>query len=128
MSAWAPDGGNPYLLCEGEDQTPIGYAELNPLHQLRNRLWIGHVIVAPPWRGQGIGVSFTRLLLQRAFNELGADRVSLIVFPDNRQAIRCYLKAGFKSRDEQVHKFGRPVKPYRMLHLAASKPAPTRAH
>ncbi len=57
-----------------------------------------------------------------------AGTVGNFVSGDGRQAIRCYLKAGFKSQDEQVHKFGRPVKPYRMLHLAASKPAPTRAH
>ena len=53
--AWAPHSGNPYVLCHEEDQAPIGYAELNPLREAQNRLWIGHLIVAPAWRGQGIG-------------------------------------------------------------------------
>lgn len=120
--AWTHAGGHPYLLWCEREQAPIGYAELNPLRRLKNRLWIGHVILSPPWRGWGMGVAFIRLLLRRAFDLLAADHVSLIVFPDNRQAIHCYLKAGFNRRDEQVHKFGRPPRSHRMLHLVASRP------
>ena len=126
--AWTRNRGNPFLLCAGDEDTPIGYAELNPLRNRRTHLWVGHFILAPVRRGRGHGVSFARLLLDRAFNGLGADLVSLIVFPNNHRAIRCYLNAGFKLREEQHHKFGRPAKSYRMLHLVSARPAPAEAH
>ena len=126
--AWTRARGNPFLLCTGDEDMPIGYAELNPLRDRRSHLWVGHFILAPAWRGRGHGVSFARLLLDRAFNGLGADLVSLIVCPNNRQAIHCYLNAGFKLREEQYHKFGRPAKSYRMLHLVSAAPAPAEAH
>ncbi|MCK4659651.1 MAG: GNAT family N-acetyltransferase [Phycisphaerae bacterium] len=116
---WARKAGHPFLLCTGDDECPIGYAELNPLRRRRDHLWVGHVIVAPAWRGHGVGVLFMRMLLEHAYNDLRANQVSLVVFPNNHAAIQCYLRVGFTSREEQYHKFGRPAKSYRMLHLVS---------
>ncbi len=121
--AWTRKRGRPYVMCAGEDQTPIGYAELNPMQQRKDHWWVGHVLLAPPWRGRGYGAAFMRLLLEHAFDDLGAQLVSLIVFPDNRRAIRCYLDAGFTIHDEQYHQFGRFAKTYRMLHLVSTNRA-----
>ncbi|MCP4593920.1 MAG: GNAT family N-acetyltransferase [bacterium] len=118
--AWAQSRGVPCLLCEGESDDPIGYAELNVMRNCPDQLWIGHVILDPVWRGCGHGVSFMRLLLDHAFDALGAQRVSLIVFPDNHQAIRCYVAAGMMIQGEQFHKYGRPLSSHRMLHLTAA--------
>lgn len=125
--AWAQGRGNPFLAYVGEDRAPIGYAELNPLRGRKDQLWVGHVVLAPASRGLGLGVSMMRLLLQHAYDNLQAKLVSLVVFPNNRRAIRCYTTAGFKFRDEQYHKFGRFQKPHRMLHLVSTCPVPAAA-
>lgn len=125
--AWTRRRGNPCLVCVGDEETPVGYAELNPMRKQRDHLWIGHVVLAPVWRGQGLGVSFVLLLVDHAFDDLGADRVSLVVFPDNRRAIRCYLKAGLTFHEEQQHKFGRPPRSCRMLHLMVAAPGDSAA-
>jgi RimJ/RimL family protein N-acetyltransferase len=120
--AWTADRGRAFVLFCGDGARPIGYAELNPMQRRADHLWIGHVIIAPAWRGRGLGAEFMRLLLDHAFGALHAGLVSLIVFPNNRQAIQCYLNAGFNFRDEQFHPFGRPAKNYRMLHLVSVPP------
>lgn len=127
VAAWTRERGNPFLLCSKEKGTPVGYAELNPMRRQKTHFWIGHVIVAPDWRGFGVGVLFTNMLTEHAFRYLGAELMSLIVFPDNQRAIQCYLKAGFGFREEQYHKFGCPAKSCRMLHLTFSRPASTEA-
>ncbi|MFH0980036.1 MAG: GNAT family N-acetyltransferase [Planctomycetota bacterium] len=125
---WTQDRGSPLVISATEDETPIGYAELNPLRKRPDHCWIGHVIIAPNWRGRGFGAAFMRLVLEHAFHELHAARVSLIVFPDNCQAVRCYVNAGFTIHDEQYHNFGRPERSYRMHHLVCANPARPEGH
>jgi RimJ/RimL family protein N-acetyltransferase len=123
--AWTRDRGMPVVLCAGDEGRPVGYAELNPLRRSPTHLWIGHVIVDPAWRGRGVGQRLIQLLVDHAFRSLGARRVSLMVFPHNWAAVRCYLKAGFHVFEEQYHEFGRPPRSYRMLHLLCAAPPPS---
>jgi RimJ/RimL family protein N-acetyltransferase len=46
------------------------------------------------------------MLVEEAFDRLDATRISLVVFPDNRPAINCYLQAGFTQVCEEMHQFG----------------------
>jgi RimJ/RimL family protein N-acetyltransferase len=46
-------------------------------------------------RGRGIGRRALRLVLDRAFGELGAHRVWLDVKPHNERALRAYRAVGF---------------------------------
>lgn len=73
---------------------PIGYAELNKMPTEPDQMWIGHCILDPAVRGQGLGERFVHGLLSRAFDALGMQAVVLVVFPDNAAAIRCYRKNG----------------------------------
>ena len=62
-------------------------------------------------RGQGIGTAAVRLLLRRAFDELGLDRVGLHVFETNERAIATYARCGFvelRRRDGTVEMEARP--------------------
>lgn len=47
-------------------------------------------------QGRGYGTEAVKLLIEFAFDELRAHRVHLIANEENKQAIRCYEKAGFK--------------------------------
>lgn len=118
VAAWTRESGSPFLLLD-EDQTAIGYAELNPMRESPSHWWIGHLLLDPVHRGGGKGETFTRLLLEQAFAVRQARTVSLIVFPHNKAAIRCYLRAGFEVEGEQFHAFGTSSTKHRMLHLIA---------
>ena len=57
--------------------------------------WIFSVFVASNLRGAGVGEGLMRLALERVAQK-GGGRVSLLVFDDNRSAIRLYKKLGFE--------------------------------
>lgn len=50
----------------------------------------------PGYRGKGIGSQAVRAMLETAFDRLNLSRVYLRVCADNRRAIRCYHKCGFR--------------------------------
>ena len=50
--------------------------------------------------GKGIGHEATILLLKKAFNEIGLQRVYLNVFSNNDAAIRLYERCGFRPEGE----------------------------
>jgi hypothetical protein len=92
-------------LSEVRIHTPLAYGELNVLSASQRRYWLGHLIVDPHWRGRGMGVELTRLLTRRAFELHGASQVTLIVYPENEAAIRCYRAAGFQPDGYEAHDF-----------------------
>jgi len=121
---WLRPGGQAFSLVEGADALPAGYGELNPMRSDANHLWLGHIIVRPDLRGQGLGRAFVRSMMEHAFDQLGTNRISLIVFPDNATAVACYLGIGFKLVGEERHQFGGcgPEEP--MLRMEISPPLP----
>jgi len=50
----------------------------------------------PECRGMGMGSCAVRAMLEAAFDRLNLSRVYLRVCGDNRRAIRCYTKCGFR--------------------------------
>jgi len=95
IMAWGRDRPDRYLYWSGDDDGPCAYAELNIMAEFQRQRWVGHFLVDPAVRGRGLGVAFMHALLDRAFAEYAAEAVSLVVFPGNMSAIRCYQKAGF---------------------------------
>jgi RimJ/RimL family protein N-acetyltransferase len=102
---WHEPGHNPFALLAAPGEPPVGYAELNTLVRTRRQYWIGHLIVDPDRRGRGLGSTFTQLLLDEAFEERGAQRVSLVVFPENAAASACYRAAGLREDGHEWHTF-----------------------
>lgn len=96
-----PDGSAVLLYRDGAPE-PIGYAELNPMPGQVYQLWIGHCVIRPELRTQGIGRHFVEMLLRDAFVNRYAISVSLVVFPDNVTAVRCYRASGFLHIREQT--------------------------
>ena len=84
--------------------------------------WLGHIILAPTHRGRGIGQTFVRALVDHAFDQLCATKMSLIVSPGNDAAIQCYCRAGFKIVAEEIHRFGPAKTKHRFLRLEAKPP------
>ncbi len=114
---WLKPGWGAFLLVEEGDPIPIGYAELNPMRRDPGHLWIGHVILRPDRRGQGLGKRFVGRLLADAFSRDGVTRVSLIVFPGNTAAIECYRRVGFTFTGEEYHQYGDSERRERLLRF-----------
>jgi len=120
--AWRRPGGHVFVLTPEATSQPIGYAELNPMRQDADHYWLGHVIIRSDQRRRGIGKAFVGTLLAEAFEQLAANRVSLIVFPDNASALRCYLGAGFTFVGDEYHRFGGTGPKHHLLRLEATPP------
>lgn len=121
VRAWGREG-EAMILRRTADDAPLGYAELNRLNRIQKTYWIGHVLVDPAERGQGIGTVLIRLLLRRAFNAKGASRVSLVVFPDNPAAIACYKAAGMSADGWETHSFPAYGRREQLIRFVASPP------
>lgn len=114
---WKRELGHPLLLFANDQQRPIGYGELNAMPKDLRSLWLGHVIIRPDCRGLGYGRLLTEALLDLAFNEMRCKCVSLIVFPQNVAAVKCYLRAGFCTVGDEYHRFCGREQKYRLLRL-----------
>lgn len=57
---------------------------------------LGFVIVDDERRGKGYGKEMLSLAIQYAFDFIGASKISLGVFENNKAAVNCYLSCGFR--------------------------------
>ncbi|UCD28781.1 MAG: GNAT family N-acetyltransferase [Planctomycetota bacterium] len=115
--AWHLEQSNPLLFYRDGISEPLGYLELNPMPEQRKHLWMGHCIIRPDQRGVGLGRQLIEMMLEHAFVNRGARRVSLVVFPANIAAICCYRSTGFADAGEQVKYFSTSGKEHRMLRM-----------
>lgn len=81
-----------YLIVE-ESGAPAGFAILRGLTNPSRSIELKRVAIAEP--GQGLGRRFLRSLLQIVFDQYGAHRVFLDVYPENARARHLYQKLGF---------------------------------
>jgi RimJ/RimL family protein N-acetyltransferase len=118
---WTRDRGQAYLFFKQGQSVPRGYFELNPMPSSESHLWAGHCVIDPRWRGIGAGRQMTTLMIREAFEARGTHRLSLVVFPDNIQAIRCYESAGFLSSGQQLQCFSSTGKQHRMRCMTITR-------
>ena len=102
---WVTPEGRPMLFWQHRNPEPLGYLELNPMPSDYGHYWLGHCVVDPARRGNGSGRCMIHLSLELAFHVRRASRVSLVVFPDNVAAIRCYRRVGLIDAGDQYKFF-----------------------
>ena len=88
--------GFAYRLGLAPGGAPLAFAILSGVGDPHGNLYLKRVAAVRP--GEGIGTGFLALVLDEAFETLGAWRFHLDCFADNVRAQRAYLKLGF-SRD-----------------------------
>jgi len=120
VTAWKKPGGSSLVGFLEDSPFPVAYGELNPMQSEAAHFWLGHVIVEPALRGQGVGALFVRKILETAFSRQQARRVSLVVFPDNVGAIKCYRNCGFRIVGEEQHRCLPGGPRQRLLRLEAN--------
>ena len=118
---WKRNGGERLLLWTDATDAPIAYAELNEMPSRPRHLWIGHLLVDPAFRGRGIGQRFVQALLVRAFTELNAREVLLVVVPENRPAIRCYQASGMIVTGQERKTFERVRREFVFIRMAINR-------
>ena len=83
------------MICETEDDTPIGSVYIRDIDRQNNKAEYGIFIGEERARGRGLGTAAAKLMLRYCFEEEALHRVYLPAFAFNRQAVRSYEKAGF---------------------------------
>ncbi len=68
-----------------------------------------------------MGVLMVGLILDEGFRNRRLERVSLVVFPENLAAIRCYRRAGFLDAGEQVRYFPTTGRRCRLLRMTIDR-------
>ncbi|MCL2330732.1 MAG: GNAT family N-acetyltransferase [Phycisphaerae bacterium] len=121
VAAWAGTDGRPIFFYHDTQPEPIGYFELNPMVADFGHFWLGHCIVRPDLRNAGFGQVMISLGLELAFREQRAYRVSLVVFPENTSAIRCYDRVGFVHVGDQHRFFPTTGRQHRMLQMSINR-------
>jgi RimJ/RimL family protein N-acetyltransferase len=83
-----------FLIVSAGDAGPLGSCGLARVFWEEKCGEIGYLVAAPA-RRQGVGARAVRLLSRWALEELGLERVEILVNPDNLPSRRLALAAGF---------------------------------
>lgn len=89
------DGQHSRALTMTDGDEIVGYITLRTPAGDSTEQRLGFVIVDDSKRGRGLGNALVSMAVKYAFEELGATKVSLVIFENNPSAIHCYEAAGF---------------------------------
>lgn len=104
-SSISRDSAKQYMFCD--DGKAIGHFVLRPDPDGDERsIRLGFIIVDSSVRGKGYGKAMLQKALELAFSEGMAERVTLGVFENNPNALRCYESVGFRRFGSTVYKIG----------------------
>ncbi|MDR0897101.1 MAG: GNAT family N-acetyltransferase [Oscillospiraceae bacterium] len=82
------------VLLDGDKL--IGHVSIHDVDTINRNAWMAIAIGDRACRNKGYGGETLRLVLQFAFHTLNLHNISLSVYADNKAAIACYKKVGFK--------------------------------
>jgi RimJ/RimL family protein N-acetyltransferase len=104
-----------FRAVESASNQVMGHIELSQLNPEAGTATLGRILIAPEWRGRGLGKPMVRAAIDKAFDELGFKHLDLQVAEDNLIARCCYESVGFVDdgpmwEDPKI----------RWMHLAAS--------
>lgn len=118
---WRQPGRRQIVLAAPDSSAIAAYGEVNRMSRRSNEYWLGHLIVKPRLRGIGVGRRLCEVLLEHAFEQLGASRVSLVVFPENSAAIAAYRAVGMVEEGYEIHHFPAHNRRERLLRMAITR-------
>lgn len=96
------DDENRWMMTALDENGEIcGHFILRLADYEKNSVHIGHIVVSPNKRGQGLGKAMIEMALKYAIEILGMKRVTLGVYADNLPAKKCYESIGFKEYSQE---------------------------
>lgn len=98
-------GARALMFCD--DGKEIGHFILRPISdESIKTVRFGFIIVDSSVRGKGYGKKMLLSAIEYASAEFGADKVTLGVFENNPNAIKCYESVGFRQYGEEFYTIG----------------------
>lgn len=105
------DDKNKHFLITTKNGKPIGGIGLINIVWKDKKANLGWLIIGEKnYWNKGYGTDATLTLLKFAFDEMNLNKIGLGVFEENKRAIRCYEKCGFKKEGtlrEEAYKDGK---------------------
>lgn len=89
-------GDNMYPLTAVVGENIIGHVLLRFLSEDKTLVRFGFVIVDDTKRGKGYGKRMLQMVIKKAKEEFGVQKITLGVFDNNPSAFHCYDSLGFK--------------------------------
>ena len=89
-------GDNMYPLTAVVGESIIGHVLLRFLSEDKTLVRLGFVIVDDTKRGMGYGERMLQMVIKKAKEEFGVQKITLGVFDKNPSAFHCYDSLGFK--------------------------------
>lgn len=120
-----PEDGLFFAIAGRESLRYIGGIDLTSIEETDRNAVLSIVIGCAADRNKGYGSEALGLLLRHAFKEMWLHRVSLNVYEENKAAVRCYVKNGFRMegrRREQTLVNGRYIDLVQMGLLESEYP------
>ena len=77
-----------------DDDTPVGWAELSHIDMINRKANFG--ISIPESKGRGLSFAVGRKMFDRAFNELGLNKIYMRIAVTNKAACKLAERFGFK--------------------------------
>ena len=88
-------------------QQTVGFAELSEISSEDQTATLSRFVLAPQWRGKGVGSEAIRSILSYARDYLKLQTISLVVYQMNQIAQAVYKKSGFTEEGILI-RAGRP--------------------
>lgn len=107
-----PEDGLLFAIADRISLRYIGGIDLTSIDGIDHNAVLSLVVGLAADRNKGYASEAVGLLLGHAFQEMGLHRVSLNVYEENKAAVRCYVKSGFRiegRRREQTLLNGRYI-------------------
>ncbi len=95
-----------FIVAENPSERFLGQISLQRI-DWKNRYAVLSIVFPREHQGKGYGTEALRLLLRFVFDELGLNRLELLVHDDNAPAIRCYERCGFREEGRFRQQFFR---------------------
>lgn len=89
-------GGVSFVISDKDTLSYRGQCDLMMVDNRARKAELA-VVIPEKYAGRGIGAEAVRLLCRYAFETMNLNRVYLNVYADNRRAVRCYEKVGFRA-------------------------------
>jgi RimJ/RimL family protein N-acetyltransferase len=106
-----------FFIRRLSDDRLLGFIGLHSNVFTHGNMWVGVGIGDRENWGKGYGTDAMRVLLRYAFTELNLHRVTLIVFEQNKRAIRSYEKAGFVVEGVTRKEYTREGRRWDVVHM-----------
>ncbi|WP_228098022.1 GNAT family N-acetyltransferase [Chitinilyticum piscinae] len=119
LAAHLAEHSDGLVLADHRDQ-PVAYASFYNV-QHSGRVWIGHLIIHPAWRRQGLGARLLREMEELAARQFSATEIATICFADNVGARVFYQRQGFRAEGWET-RLDHREEPIRVLRLVRGLP------